>query len=142
MLAAGYKINGERRGCGGVQFINPVDYCSILLCQFYKNLDLTRLTAVSSATIFHGTVHAFIRKKAANHSETFGPSCPPRARFGHVHSSLHCETPKALGFGQLSPGATLGGAKPVLPEVARGPLQGQWVFGGPSQERSLEEEGS
>lgn len=136
--APGYKINGERRGCGGVQFINPVDYFSILLCQFYINLNLIHLTAVFGVFFSYPvswSLHAFIHKKAAYHRETSGPRCPPRARFSDVHSSPHCATPNSPGSCQLSAGATLGGAKGP-PEVAHGPLRAPWLFREPSQASS------
>lgn len=102
-----------------VQFINPVDYSNIRLCQFYTNLNLTHLTAVGFSVFFvfsyhvSWSLHAFLHKKAAGHRETSGPSCPPpppRARYSQVHSSPHCATPNSLGFRQPSAGATRGGA--------------------------------
>ena len=110
------------------------DYFSLLLFQFQKNLDLHSHLAFSVAT-FHGTLHAFVHK-VAQYRDTSGPAglhAPGNVLLLPTVTPRHPKFPRTLPAED-----TLGAVKPVLPEVAHGPLRGQWFFGRPRREPNQE----
>lgn len=110
----------------------------ILLFQIWNNVDSIHPPGFSQLATLHDSLHGFIHKVALS-PRNLWTSPVPKCSF-----PPHCDNHDALnslGLCQLSPEATLDAAKPVLPEVAHGPLRGQWFFGGPSREPTQKSKG-
>lgn len=129
-----YVTAACKRKMEGVDVGSPVRLFQFLLFQFQKNLDLHTQLAFSVAT-FHSTLHAFVHK-VAQYRETSGSvglHAPGNVLLTPTVTPRHPKFPRTL-----SAEDTLGTVKPVLPEVAHGPLRGHWFFGRPRRESNQE----